>query len=168
MPVITPTTTLLKYDNVTISISHNEILTSDDLNKTSKRIHEIYKSIKALVQKYMILVGKVTIDYGKIDLNDDSFDDMHKDALESELIKHAEESLINKAFDKLHKSNKEFTIHLGSEYYCERNVHNYFTTKDFYANLEIRKRAMDSMGPSHYYDCRMSGYEFDCSFPKFN
>jgi hypothetical protein len=97
MPVITATTTLLKYDNVTVSISYNEILTSDDLNKVSNRIHKIYKSIKELVQKYMILVGKVTIDYGKIDLTDDSFDDMHEDALESELIKHAEVSLINKA-----------------------------------------------------------------------
>jgi RecG-like helicase len=168
MPVITATTTLLKYDNVTVSISYNEILTSDDLNKVSNRIHKIYKSIKELVQKYMILVGKVTIDYGKIDLTDDSFDDMHEDALESELIKHAEVSLINKAFDKLHKANKEFTIHLGSEYYCERNVQNYFATKDFYENLAIRKRAMDSAGSGSYADCRMYGYEFDCSQPKFN
>lgn len=169
MPVITTSCTFLKYGNVTISIPHDTIITHDDLNEVSKRVHSLYKSLRSLVEKYAQFLGKITIDYGKLYLKDESFDNMHKDALESEFIANAQDSLIRKAFDKLHKAYKEFKMYLSSnDYFCERNLANYFATKDFYDNCVTRNKAMIVSGNDSYTSCQMYGYEFDCSLPKFN
>lgn len=169
MPVITPSVTFLKYNNVTISIPHDTIITTDDLNEVSKRIHSLNKSLRNLVEKYAPFLKKITIDYGNLYLTDDSFDSVHEAALESELIKHSDDSLIKKAFDRLHKAFKEFKMYIPDNiYFCERNLTNYFVTKDFYNNCLNRKRAMDAMSFSSGYDSRMYGYEFDCSLPNLN
>lgn len=167
MLTITPNYTLLKYDNVTVSIPYDTIITHNDLNKVSIRVHSIYKSLRTLVEKYKMLIGKVTVGYGYLYLEDDSFDDVHKDALESELIKCSEDGLIKKAFDKLHKQYKEFRTYLGSEFYCQQTLGNYFATKEFYENCARRNKAIvnaNEQGVATYYD----DYEFDCSLPKFD
>jgi hypothetical protein len=168
MLTITPSCTFLKYGNVTISIPHDTIITNLDLDRVSIRVHHLYKSLRTLVENYAIFLGKITIDYGKLPLESDAFDYVHKCALESEFIANAQDSLIKKAFDNLHKVYKEFRMYLSDkEYFCERYIENYFATKDFYENCMSRKKAMlnaNAQGVDRTY----SNYEFDCTIPEFN